>query len=243
MHAGGTRGAAPSRDRHSGRREAAPAVRDCGTFETRTMRRQLRTAQMRELVEQLARVETLGQGAHFGGPDDDDAKRRRRRRRLKTQMKNGRSPSTNLRRRLGAWRGFKTVVPKEGDATARWARRWLCSARSCTTRFSRKRRGTPGLRRGDRRRCWARCTGAADAHAVSAGKGYVEAAHVHAERRVFVARARLRDARRVAGGRADRYASNHVPAAAGPAVRERRVETGREPTRRRRRRFTKKKKT
>ena len=43
------------------------------------MWRQLRTAQMRELVEQPACVaETLGGRAHFGGPDDDDAKKKKK---------------------------------------------------------------------------------------------------------------------------------------------------------------------
>ena len=114
------------------------------TFETRTMWRQLRTAQMRELVEQLACVvETLGQGAPTsGGPDDEDAKKKN------TNKKNTvdpdeepvefvirQSPATTGA--LGA--GSRRWSRRKGDATARWARRWLCSARSCTTRFSRKR--------------------------------------------------------------------------------------------------------
>ena len=89
------------------------------TFETRTMWRQLRTAQMRELVEQLACVvETLGQGAPTsGGPDDDDAKKKKKKKK-KTEDPDEEPVGSSSARisddYSGAWRGFKTVVPKEG---------------------------------------------------------------------------------------------------------------------------------
>jgi hypothetical protein len=88
-------------------------------FETRTMWRQLRTAQMRELVEQLACVvETLGQGAPTsGGPDDDDAKTKKKKKK-KTEDPDEEPVGSSSARisddYSGAWRGFKTVVPKEG---------------------------------------------------------------------------------------------------------------------------------
>ena len=87
-------------------------------FETRTMWRQLRTAQMRELVEQLACVvETLGQGAPTsGGPNDDDAKKKKKKKTENPYEDRGvGSSSARISDDYsGAWRGFKTVVPKEG---------------------------------------------------------------------------------------------------------------------------------
>ena len=76
-------------------------------FEKRTMWRQLRTAQLRELVEQLACVvETLGRGAPSSGDDDEKKKK---------EKTSGSGSSSEADAYAGVWRGFETVVPKEGQ--------------------------------------------------------------------------------------------------------------------------------
>ena len=213
---------------HSGRAGQARARADARTFETRTMWRQLRVAQMRELVEQLACVvETRARArAHFGwaATTTTRRRRRRRRRRLKTQMKNrsgGRARARISDDYSGAFgAGSRRWSRRKGEMRRRGGRVDGCVQRDDTPPVSvENARGTPGLRRGmergDARVGLAVFVRVRDVlHGVPArGERGLrhEAAHVHAERRVFVARARLRDARRVAGGRADRYASNHVP--------------------------------
>ena len=72
---------------------------------------------VRELVEQLACVvETLGQGAPTsGGPDDDDAKKKKKKKTENPDEEPVGSSSARISDDYsGAWRGFKTVVPKEG---------------------------------------------------------------------------------------------------------------------------------
>ena len=97
-------------------------------FASRAMWRQLRTAQMRELVEQLACVvETLGQGAPKN--DEDDEKKKKTSETSdegtnKTTRSGDGSPDASLEsvqeaapseNYSGAWRGFKTTIPKEGQ--------------------------------------------------------------------------------------------------------------------------------
>ena len=100
-------------------------------FASRAMWRQLRTAQMRELVEQLACVvETLGQGAPKS--DEDTEKKKKTSNSTSDEgtttrdscdgssldaslPKSGEENYASSENYSGAWRGFKTTIPKEGQ--------------------------------------------------------------------------------------------------------------------------------